>query len=263
MDGIDAKGRELRERGVTVFRGVLNAPMLSALREVAARDCDGLAIDRATVQHTLPLNADEPLYRALIGWPPALAMLGWLGFPAPWWIGGAVIPKPSGERARGWHQDWWGWAEADSLAETAPQVGLLYYLHDTTAETGALKVLPGSHRRGGPLHDYYLASKDCHDEPQEGEEPVCVRAGDCVVLDARLMHASYPHSGEHRRDLLTLWYLGAPALLSEPLQAYAQGAQPPLGDALGPLAPAYDGNAEPVRQCCFPVWTPEYQEQAR
>ncbi len=262
MDGRDKapKLTALERNGFAVVRNVLNHAMLSAVREQVERQVTERPLrTEGGNACTLPCNTDWPVYRALIGFPPALSALNALGIPEVWWWGGAVIPKPAGEQSRGWHQDWWGWQTEASLSPKPLQVGLLYYLHDTTATTGALKVMPGSHSRETPLHHDY-AERDVNSTPYEGEAAVEVRAGDLVVLDARTIHASYPHAGESRRDLVTLWYLAYPSDQEPGIRGYVQAGIPANAHRhLGPLAPEHDRNAEKIKQCCWPQWTSRFK----
>jgi hypothetical protein len=68
------------------------------------------------------------------------------------WISGYISVKEPRSDALWWHQDWWCWDHPVSFHDRAPQVARLCYLDDTTAKSGALRVLPGSHRASTPLH---------------------------------------------------------------------------------------------------------------
>jgi hypothetical protein len=68
------------------------------------------------------------------------------------WISGYVSLKEPHTPPLWWHQDWWCWDHAVTFEPAAPQVALLLYLTDTTQTNGALRVLPGSHHRSGPIH---------------------------------------------------------------------------------------------------------------
>jgi ectoine hydroxylase-related dioxygenase (phytanoyl-CoA dioxygenase family) len=85
-----------------------------------------------------------------------------------------------------------------------------------------------------------------------------VRAGDAVIGDVRLLHATYANESARRRTCVTLWYLPMYDVLSETLQAYVieHPFLPPRGwwedppeelrSPLRNLLPTYDGDAEPA-----------------
>jgi hypothetical protein len=129
------------------------------------------------------------------------------------WISAYVSVKEPGTPALWWHQDWWCWDHPVSFCRQAAQVALLVYLSDTTEYTGALRVLPRSHRRSVPLHrvlpeahakeaDVPLRHPALRDAP--GQQSVCVRAGDAVVLDYRLLHGTHPNASLNRRNAILL-----------------------------------------------------------
>ena len=103
------------------------------------------------------------------------------------------------------------------FAAVPPQVFLMYYLTDTSRENGCLRVIPGSHTRHNPLHDVLaephsevLGRAESLDRAEFGRRPdevdVPVRAGELVIGDARLLHASHPNGSDRHRTVLTLWY---------------------------------------------------------
>jgi len=71
------------------------------------------------------------------------------------------------------------------------------HLDDTPSENGALRVLPGSHRRGR------LSRREIESLRQEGEEVVCpVPAGGSMLMRPLLLHASHPSRSPSRRRVL-------------------------------------------------------------
>jgi hypothetical protein len=68
------------------------------------------------------------------------------------WISAYVSVKAPGSGALWWHQDWWCWDHPISYRPAPGQLALLCYLSATTPASGALRVLPGSHRRSSDLH---------------------------------------------------------------------------------------------------------------
>jgi hypothetical protein len=95
-----------------------------------------------------------------------------------------------------------------------PQIAVLCYLCDTTAETGALRILPGSHAASVPLHRIL---PEAHSDESAGLDPgnaamtdqpdqitLALRAGDAVVTDYRLLHGTHANAGDRRRDCVLL-----------------------------------------------------------
>ena len=83
---------------------------------------------------------------------------------------------------------------------------LSYYLTDTYRENECLRVIPGTHRkchqRPGPeiqaiddlSHPAFADNSNAVDVP--------VKAGDLIILDARLIHATWPNQTDQRHTLL-------------------------------------------------------------
>jgi hypothetical protein len=120
--------------------------------------------------------------------------------------------KEPGSGPLWWHQDWWCWEHPVTWDEAAPQVALVVFLDTTTATSGALRVLPGSHRASTDLHTVLpavhaaptLPERDhpaFADRPEQATIEAC--AGDAVLLDYRVLHGTHPHDGHAvRRGLI-------------------------------------------------------------
>jgi ectoine hydroxylase-related dioxygenase (phytanoyl-CoA dioxygenase family) len=217
----------------------------------------------------LPLDWRDELTAKLVAWPATIRALRDLGFSHPKWLSGYIISKPPRSPALWWHQDWWAWREPESFSPMPPQLFVMYYLRDVQPHDGCLRVIPGSHRRRHPLHDR-LPEAHCPDlndpaaaadaqAPQRGEVAVPARAGDAVIGDVRLLHATYANESARHRTCVTLWYLPTYDALSESLQAYVVDHPflPPKGwwddpaeelrAPLRSMLPTYRGHAEPAR----------------
>lgn len=138
-----------------------------------------------------------------------------------------IISKPAGAPALYWHQDWARWDDPISLSPWSQQVFLNWYLSDTCAENGCLRVIPGSHRRRLDLHSHLVQAHEAggydiqesnewmfYDHPEAIDVPV--RVGQLVIADARLLHATHSNASTQRRTLLLGWY-------------YRKANTPPLG----------------------------------
>ncbi len=129
------------------------------------------------------------------------------------WISAYVSVKDPSTPPLWWHQDWWCWDHPVTFGLSAPQVALLIYLSETTVASGALRILPGSHRRSVPLHS---ALPEAHaqgeslplDHPaltdQPSQKTLNLSAGDAVLLDYRVLHGTHPNVTAERRDAVLL-----------------------------------------------------------
>jgi ectoine hydroxylase-related dioxygenase (phytanoyl-CoA dioxygenase family) len=264
---------QLIEDGYCLFETVLDAEMLRVLRQVTDRLLDAQSDEARARQRTtgsmIPVTSD-PFFADLIIWPRALESLATLGFPRPTFSDGWIISKPPRSPRLFWHYDWFAWEDPRSYEPEPMQLFLMYYLTDTTRENGCLRVIPGSHRQHNPLHDLIaaphskslaqgedLSAAEFALRPEEVDVPV--RAGDLLVGDARLLHASHENQSDEHRTLITLWY--QPDLQSLPERMQAQMAkkaqQPPdswpkeAREKIAPLLAHYEGEAEPYEKSFF------------
>ena len=111
--------------------------------------------------------------------------------------------RPASNWKIGWHQDLnirqtdGETLEWDKLARV---LTLRLHLDTTTAENGALKVLPGSHLQG-PLSDQQRRDLDI--------EPVTVEAeaGQVLIMSPLLVHSSSPSANPSHRRVIHVEYL--------------------------------------------------------
>jgi ectoine hydroxylase-related dioxygenase (phytanoyl-CoA dioxygenase family) len=106
-------------------------------------------------------------------------------------------PEQRGQPAWRWHQD--GGRQNVELDSPRPRlsVKVAYFLTDvSTAEHGALRVVPGSHRRDSLPRDR---------EPMDAV-PVLVPAGSAVIFDRRLWHARGDNLSDRTRKALFYGY---------------------------------------------------------
>jgi ectoine hydroxylase-related dioxygenase (phytanoyl-CoA dioxygenase family) len=91
---------------------------------------------------------------------------------------------------------------------------MLCYLADTNAHNGGLRVLPGSHLRSAPIH---ASLPEAHSQAAENlvaghvammdlpdQKTLCMRAGDAVDIDYRLLHGTHGNASGVRRDCILL-----------------------------------------------------------
>ena len=247
--------------GYGVVRGVVGDDVLRAARAEAERALRAPAVEGCERPHNrlVPLRWNDALVDLLLSRSRAAgAVADVTRADDPRWISGYLSVKEPRSPALWWHQDWWCWNHPVSLRAAAPQVALLLYLSDTSERSGALRVLPGSHRRSVPLH---AVLPEAHrrgeglplDHPALDDQPeqvtVPVRAGDGVVLDYRLLHGTHPNASADRRDCVLLSFTPSWRTLPTDVRAHLiQHLALPGDDERAPptawrrkLLPSFDG----------------------
>ena len=200
----------------------------------------------------------------LIGNPRALAALGQMGLEDIKFWKAVIISKPPGGPRLYWHQDCIMWGDARAYSDRAPMIFLMYYLEDTRRENGCLRLLPGSHKHRHALHNMGEAhTKDINrmDNPDDprfldypNEVDVPVKAGDLVVGDARMFHATQENASDEQRTVITIWFHPFYSDLQEGTQSWIHEAfhrqhETWPADALekiSTLIPDYLGAAPPM-----------------
>lgn len=234
----------LLRHGAALVPGVLTTEELEPLRVFARGQAASYVLGPGQKDAAAaPVSPTEPEFLKAI--QKGARVVAGLEFSDIRFLAGALIPKWLGEGRRGWHVDFWGWENtSDTWRETPPQVGLLIYLDDAHVDTGALLVVPGSHRRQIHGHFDYWESWKAHPE----EVAIPANAGDAVILDPRAMHAVTANSRIDQRLCLTLWYLIDFDKLEAKTRSTVMLSIPPsFKELLGPLCPEF--NEAP---CWFP-----------
>ena len=199
----------LEQDGFTVLPGLVEGDELAELRAgveevLAAPLPPGCERPHNTLA---PLRWSSPLVRRVLGSAARRhALAAASGARDLRWISAYVSVKDARSEALDWHQDWWCWDHPVSYRKAASQIAVLCYLSDTTTDTAALRVMPGTHHRSA------LRRSD----------PVTLEldAGDAVALDYRLLHGTHPNRSAHRRDCLILNFAPAWHALPDDIRAH-------------------------------------------
>ena len=215
------KFHQLQSEGYCVFPEVVEKSMCRRLRTLCVQLYDALEEGERAAKRTLgsliPLW-NSPHFADLIAHPTLLACFQKMGFEGVRFSNGYIVCKAAGSPRLFWHQDWWAWDDPCSYTPFVAQLGCLLYLQDTGPHNGCLTVIPGSHRKRHPLHrptsrerNLSLRRGEPPDAPEfcpsAGELPLVARAGDLLVMDARLLHATYPNRSSDPRVGIVLWFL--------------------------------------------------------
>jgi Phytanoyl-CoA dioxygenase (PhyH) len=251
------------ESGFAQLPGWLPATVLESVRGAVAKKLVNAPDDESCKRpnNTLvPLRWDDDVVAQMLGEQGAVQRLSHLvGAGDLRWISGYLSIKDPHSPPLWWHHDWWCWDHPVSYRKAPGQVALLCYLSDTTENSGALRVIPGSHASSIDLHallpeahadtssvlaPYHRAMRD---HPQQ--QTLCVSAGDAVVTDYRLLHGTHANATDARRDCVLLSFTPNWCGLPDDVRAHliSHPALPGAGEAArgGPVAdllPDYDGD---------------------
>lgn len=230
------KAKELLENGATRI-------LLAFKPDILRRECskllpDAPSLDKNENSAAISVCPDNPIFLSAIY--HGVGILKDMGFDGIRFLAGFIVPKWRGEQRRNWHVDSWLWESADAWKEIPPQVGILYYLDDAKLDTGALLVIPKSHRMEVHGHVDFVETKTPHID----ERAMPVDAGDCIVFDPRTTHAVGPNTGIDNRICLTLWYILDIGNLTEQTRATISCSTVPIGykKDLKSLYPEYTGD---------------------
>ena len=262
-----ARLQQLQQDGFCVVPEMAGAALLDRTRRcvrraVAAQDAERLARNRSP--GTLIDSGDYPELADLVGNPKALRALDDMGLTDCRFWKAVIISKPPGGPLLYWHQDCMMWQDPRAYSDWSPMVFLMYYLEDTSRHNGCLRVLPGSHRRRhelhamGEAHTPDINRMDNLEDPRfrsyAGELDVPVTAGDLVIGDARMFHASHANQSAQWRTVITIWFHPRYRDLQERTrswiheQMHRRHADWPA-QALAkiePVVPRYTGSAAPM-----------------
>ena len=179
---------EFRERGFLVLRRLIDPTPLS--EELDRAFAEGFRVSDGI--HVLSQGTGEVSFRYLPMMcertPVSLVLLDRLAVLAAELLGREVLPgRAKGTRYfgdTGWHRD-----SEDALAT----MGFLAYLEPLTAQSGALRVLPGSHA------DLAIALPTSFDDGSLAPgQAIVTEPGDVIAFDEHLVHGS--KGGRARRQ---------------------------------------------------------------
>ena len=195
----------------------------------------------------VPLRWDDEIVAAALEAPGVVeAIAAATGNGDLRWTSAYLSVKERDAGALWWHTDWWCWDHPVTRRRAAAQVAVLCYLTDTTTDTGALRLLPGTHLRSIPLHGDLPAAYADPSTPDDASNPamadhkaqvtVEARAGDAAILDYRLLHGTHPNRASRARTCLILNFAPDWAGLPADVQAHlARGlALPTDAERLSP-----------------------------
>lgn len=223
----------LLEQGYLIVPGAIPAPEIAELRraadEIVAAQPPEYWERHKAIGSLININQHPELAR-LISHEAGLGLMQALGFGDPRYQYGILFNKQGPSPRSFWHQDGMLWGADAAYSAEPTEIGLLYYLQDTSTENGCLAVLPGSQLTRHAVHDYHEKvsteesrrradpSAIVHQE-LAGEVALEVKAGDVIVMDMRLLHATKANATASGRALVTCVYYPDYAELPESVRA--------------------------------------------
>jgi len=144
--------------------------------------------------------AVEPRIRELAAEPAVARAVESLLGPEVDFFGTKFFPKlPGGSTSTHWHQDNWYWS-----SEPGKVVSAAIYLEDTDADSGCLRVIPGSHL--GPAVEHVQSANGAWSTVDEAQAvDVACPAGTVVLFSANLVHGAYDNFSD-RSSYRTAWH---------------------------------------------------------
>jgi hypothetical protein len=211
-----------RSFGYLVLRGFFEPRLVEELRTEMVRTMLGVHGDR--YYERPPMSGMAGHYTCLLGpWAPRTVELvdsrPLVGL-AERLVGGCVLPSPCDTQGilyfdhAGWHND---------TGIGIRGVKFVAYLEPLAGDTGALRVLPASHRlQDAALGHLYSLDLNVPDVPGQ---VLATEPGDLIVFDQLLYHASW--GGKDRHQWSTMYVRDAitPSWRAGLLEWYAAGAQ--------------------------------------
>ena len=215
------KRQQLMRDGFCVVDDILSDTFLQELRIETERMMEDWVPPpdvRYQGQHVTAQGTENPTIQKLLDWPATRRALEQMGLGDFASTGGIILlTKDPGEPALYWHQDWMQWNDPMSCSPWPQIIFVSYYLSDTSRENGCLKIIPGTHLKRIPLHDQLVPAHEqgarfiaedhptmFSDHPDQVE--VCVKAGDLVLADARVLHSAHRNLTDERRTLVLAWH---------------------------------------------------------
>jgi hypothetical protein len=128
------------------------------------------------------------------------------------WISAYIAEKAPMSPALEWHQDWWCWSHPATFKREASQIALIYYLCDVDETNGAPRVIARSH------HDRRSLPGGAARHAREAT--VALNAGDALLIDYRLLHATHPNKSAAPRTGLIFTFAPDWAALPEDIRAH-------------------------------------------
>ncbi len=210
--------QEYREQGFTVARQLFSKEearqLLSEVERFVAID-DPTSLSENGLIYSGAIFLRSEICRRMLSDQRVLDLLKPIAGGDLWVTMDQALTKKPGAGVFRWHQD----NGYNQLKREHFQVWIA--LTETRKENGALKLVPGSHKRGLLRHKFAGAGQMEVDEPLGGE-PISVNAnvGDVILFSSLMLHSTGPNDADTDRTAYVAEFMR--------LEDYAPWASPPF-----------------------------------
>lgn len=196
---------EFDKQGYTVVRSMFTkdeaARMLSEVQRCAALDSRRAALNGEGIGFTGEVFLHSDFVRALLCRQDVVDLIGCVAGGDLWITMDQAVTKRPGAGVFRWHQD----NGYNQLKREHFQLWVA--LTETRLQNGALKLAPGSHKRGLLPHSFKgLGQMECMAEIGE-EVTVDADAGDVIMFSSLMLHCTGPNEADTARVAYVAEYM--------------------------------------------------------
>jgi len=208
MTGLESHVDDIQRDGYTVLPGVYSADQCQALHDAYPVLCAQASVPGGPPAAWLGnlLEAAPGLFWPMISHPVVWSLAEALMGPLVQLEGTAFnrFPRVPADQAQGrvsgWHRDRYAFVPQTTAYQRPWCINAITYLQGLHVDSGALRVVPGSHR------DPVVVTAEERAQPHPRERLLYPQPGDVVVTHGQLLHSGTPHSGSADRDLVSISY---------------------------------------------------------
>lgn len=209
---------EYERQGYTVIRGLLTKPeaarFLSEVERCAALDSRKAALNCNGIGFTGEIFIHSLFVRSILTRQDVIDLVSAVAGGDLWISMDQAVTKHPGAGVFRWHQDN-GYNQLQ-----CEHFQLWIALTKTRQQNGALKLVPGSHKRGRLPHSFKGLGQMEVDEEVGGHVTVDADAGDVILFSSLMLHCTGPNNADSKRVAYVAEYMK--------LSDYAPSASPPF-----------------------------------
>lgn len=208
---------EYAERGYTVLRGLLSkaeaARMLAEVERCAALETRKAALNANGIGFAGEIFIHSDFARSILARTDIVELISAVAGGDLWISMDQAVTKHPGAGIFRWHQD----NGYNQLKREHFQLWIA--LTETRQQNGALKLVPGSHKRGLLPHTFKGVGQMEVDEEVGEHVTIDADAGDVILFSSLMLHCTGPNEADSKRVAYVAEYMK--------LSDYAPGAGAP------------------------------------